>query len=254
MKRILSKLLLGTFLTGTGVAYASPTEAPAGTPVEGEPAAPSEAHGAGEEAHEGTEAAHGEGDHGGGHHEVSYTADDDHDGTANWRDADSTGYALGGVGQHAYNFLIFAALVGFWLRQPLSDALKNRAVGIRKEITDTARARDEARQRYEELSARLSAFEDEVRRLRADAEADADAEQRKLIERANNEAKRLTLNSERNIRDELVRARIALQEDAVALAVKLAEQTLKNQVQSEDQRRLARQFLESLNQQEVGHG
>ncbi len=242
-----------------GVAVANPP-----APAEGHEEAPA-AHGEAPVGHEegvghdaaaaGAEGAHAEGE---GHHAVSYTGDDDHDGTANWMDGDSVDAKGKSVptrlGQHFYNFLILFGILGFALRQPLSDAIKNRASLIRKELTETARARDEARQRFDELNARLGAFEDEVQRLRADAETDAKAEERKLIERANAEAARLTKNAERNIRDELVRARVALQEDAVSLAVKLAEQTLKSQVQSEDQRRLARQFLDSLNQQEVGHG
>ena len=54
--------------------------------------------------------------------------------------------------------------------------------------------------------------------------------------------------AERNIRDEVARARDQLRRDAVALAVELAEENLKEQVNSDDQQRLARAFLDTLNQ------
>jgi F-type H+-transporting ATPase subunit b len=209
----------------------------------------------GEPGHGDPAGEHGEaGAHGAGHH-VSYTGDDDHDGTANFMDADSEGYSLGGVGQHLFNLLILAGILVYVARTPVRDALKNRSHDIRKEITEAARARDEARQRHDELSKRLAAFEDEVRRMKADAEADAKADEAKLVARARDEAARIGQTAERNIREEVTRARVALRKEAVDLAVMLAEQTLRGQVQGEDQRRLAADFLASINRDEVnGNG
>ena len=48
------------------------------------------------------------------------------------------------------------------------------------------------------------------------------------------------------MREEVVRARVALRKEAVDLAVKLAESALAEQVSADDQRRLARQLLDTL--------
>lgn len=210
-----------------------------------------------EQAHEdagghGDEAAHGdahgeEGDHAaGGHH--YYTDDDDHDGTANWLDSDSEQYMVTTLGAHAFNLILYIAIILFFVRRPLGDAMRTRALGIRKQITDSAKERDEAKDRHEEVSARLAKLEDEISTMRADAEADAKAESERMVARAREEADRIAQTAERNIRDEIARARQELRRDAVDLAVQLAEKTLKDAVTAADHKRLAQEFLDSLDE------
>lgn len=192
-------------------------------------------------------AAHGE-DHGGGHggHHVDFAADDDHDGTANWLDSDSEGYALMKVVQHAFNLALLGGLLFWFGRRPISDALKTRATELRKELTEAARARDEAQAKYEALAARLQGFEAEVAQMRAAAHAEAQADEAQMVARAEAEADRIAIAADRTIAEELRRARVALRNDAVAIAVRLAEANLKGQIQADDQRKLARQFLDTL--------
>lgn len=176
-----------------------------------------------------------------------YTGDDDHDGVANWRDSDSELYVVDDVGFHAFNVLLLLGVVFWFARRPIRDTLRERALGIRRELTDTARERDEARQRYEELEARLAGFATELEAMRAEAAREAQAEEQKLIERAHSEAARVAEMAQRNIRDEVTRAQLELRKEAVELAVQLAEATLARNVAPEDQLRLAREFLDSLN-------
>lgn len=181
----------------------------------------------------------------GGHYE--YTADADHDGTANWMDADEGDhYPLTGIGFHAINLLIFLG-AGFWFgRRPINDAVSNRSLAIRKELTDSARIRDEARQRNQDLGERLDRIEAEIDGMREKAEQEAANEEAQLIARAEAEANRITDSAERSIRDEVTRARFALKRDAVTLAVELAEATLKERMNADHQQRLARDFLASI--------
>jgi F-type H+-transporting ATPase subunit b len=223
--RLLSPLLLA-FALASGPAFAA--EPPVGEAV----------------AHEGAEAEH----------EIRFTDDDDHDGIANWRDADSEGYEVVKLANHALNLLIFLGVVGFFARRPIMDALGDRALEIRRGITDASAAKAAAEEKYSAIQSRIDAFEAEVAKMRADAEAAAADEERRLIAKAEDEADRIALNAERNIRDEVTRARVALRKDAIDLAVKLAEQTLKSKVQPDDQRRLARAFLDSLKDQGASHG
>ena len=248
-----------TLLTAATVAFAAPALA---EPTAGGDHAPAEAHGgdAHGDAHGGDahgdahgDDAHGD-DHGEGHGDhYYYSGDDDHDGVPNWRDAmngdePNTHYVLTGIGFHAFNLMLLIALFYFVARRPINDALRGRALGIRKELTDSAKERDEARERHDEVVARLAKLEDEIAEMHAKARADAEAEKAKLIERAKAEAVRIGEAAERNIRDEVARARDQLRRDAVALAVELAEENLKEQVNSDDQQRLARAFLDTLNQ------
>lgn len=178
-----------------------------------------------------------------------YTGDDDQDGVPNWTDPDSDLFVIDDVGFHAFNVALLLGVLVFFLRRPVRDTLKERALGIRREITDSARSRDEAQKRYQELEARLTALASELEAMRAEARREAEAEEAKLIERAHSEAERIHEAAQRNIRDELTRARNDLRREAVELAVQLAESTLREQVAQEDQIRLAREFLDSLNRE-----
>lgn len=197
--------------------------------------------------------AHGDEHHGDGHHAVDYWADPDLDGVPSWLDSYhedeyNEDYQLAGLLFHFFNLLVVIALLVVFARRPILDAVKNRALTIRKELTETARERDEAKQQFEELQARLDKFEDEIDQMRADAAREAAADEAKLLEKAEVEAERIRSAAERTIRDEAHRARIELREDAVELAVKLAQKTLAQQVAPDDHQRLARQFLDSLKQ------
>ncbi len=223
LRNLFSALFIGAFLLGTSPALA---EGPTGGDHGGDHAA--------------------EGDHGGGAHHADYGGDADGDGTANWLDSDSEDFQLLKLLLHLINLTLLLGLLTYVARRPLADALSNRAASIKKEITDAARSRDEAQQRFDELEARLSGFEADVAKMHAEAAEDAKVAAAALIERAHAEADRIKLGAERSIRDETTRARTALRDDAVRLAVQLAEDTLKAKVKAADQQNLAKEFLDSL--------
>ncbi|MCB9685389.1 MAG: ATP synthase F0 subunit B [Alphaproteobacteria bacterium] len=202
---------------------------------------------------------HGEGgEHGGGHggHHY-YTDDDDHDGIANWMDPmngsepNTSTYVLKPLGFHIINFLLLIGVAVYFLRRPMADLFRDRALTIRTEITDSARQRDEAHQKHQELVARLAKIEGEITTMRTEADADAKREEEQLIERARREAQRIGEQAERNVRDEVARARTELRREAVELAVQLAESTLRGSVGSADQQSLARAFLASVGESDT---
>ncbi|HHO51181.1 MAG TPA: hypothetical protein ENK18_09995 [Deltaproteobacteria bacterium] len=231
-------ILLGSLLSTAAPALA-------GAPEHG---APGGGHATQAEAGHATQAEAGHGE--GGHH--YYTDDDDADGVPNWRDA-TTGfepntetYEVRKLIFHAFNLIILFGILGYFVRRPLKDTLRNRALGIRKELTDSARRRDEAHQRHQDLLARLEQIEQEVQAMAAEAEAEAAQEEKRLIERAEREAIRIAEQAQRSIRDEVTRARNVLRREAVELAIQLAEEKLHNKVSTADQRTLAQDFLASL--------
>jgi F-type H+-transporting ATPase subunit b len=188
-------------------------------------------------------------------HHATLTDDDDRDGTPNWRDRDSESFALVRLGSQSFALLVVVGIAIAFGRRPISDFLGDRAIAARRTLSDSAKARTEAELRAASLGDRLSKIEAEILRIRADAEVEAQAEERKLVERAHEESKRIEIVAERKIRDEVQRAQVALRSEAVELAVKLAEASLRGSVSTADQQRLAREFLESLKNDGVnGHG
>lgn len=154
---------------------------------------------------------------------------------------------------HAVNFVLLVGILVFVARTPLSDFLKMRSGRIRKDIEDAARAQAEARSRYEDLEARLNNFERQLADLRAEGEADAAREAALLEERTRQDLRQIEANAERVIREEVRKAKVALQAQAVDLAVRVAEEQIRGQMTPADHDRLAQEFLGAV-RKETAHG
>lgn len=260
--RFFQALVLGATLSTAGMAL------PAHAAPEGDSHAAEAGHG---DAHAAD--AHGDdhgdahgGDHGGdhgGHHAIEPLADDDGDGTINWLDADHDAGAETSFGAmpaaamwgfHLLNLLILVGALGWFGRKPIAAFLRDRELGIRKELEDAAGVEADARSRYEELEQRLAGFEDEVAKMRADARHMAEVERQDAEKRAHEAAGRIADAAERAIRDETARATRTLRAEAVEIAVQLAEDTLRKEVRSNDRERLARAFLDTLQADGGTHG
>ncbi|MCB9680031.1 MAG: hypothetical protein H6733_01040 [Alphaproteobacteria bacterium] len=220
-------------------------EAPAhGEQAEAGHAAP--AHGGGEGGH--TAAAH-EGGHGGdAHHAPTFRGDDDGDGTPNWRDSDAGEgvYVLGPIAFHLLNLLLLIGLA-LWGAAPIvRDMLRSRAHGIRTSIDAAAKLHADAQAHHDAIASRLAALDTEIADLLARARTDADEVAGRIEARATAAAASIAETATRQIADEARRATQAIRAEAVELAVELAEGILRKQLQAGDQRRLAEQFLSSV--------
>jgi F0F1-type ATP synthase membrane subunit b/b' len=196
----------------------------------------------------GEAAAVGHGEAPGAGHHVSWTADDDHDGTPNWMDDPSGGRSPAlRIAQHGINLLCFVLLLG-WLGVPrlVGDWARARALGIRKELVESADAQEAAAKRASETQQRLGALETEIARIKNEADRQGRAEAEMIVERSRAEARRIAEAAERNVRDEVARARTRLRRDAVELAVQLAERVLADRARTDDDERLARDLLHSV--------
>lgn len=158
---------------------------------------------------------------------------------------------------HAINLAI---LVGglYWVANGMiRDALANRAANIAKEIQEATALRDEAQAKYDELMQKIENLSTLIQDMETEAERAASAEAAAIDARAERDVEMLQNTIERTIRDETQRARHALRQEAVTLAVEMAQATLQSQVNTEDQTRLTGEFLQVVKQShndEVQHG
>ena len=156
---------------------------------------------------------------------------------------------------HAVNFVLMMGILFYITRTPISDFLKMRAGRIRKELDDATQAQAEARARFEQLEARLNNFEQELNALKAEGLADAEGEARLLAERTEQDIQQIKANAERTIREEVRKAKVALQAQAVELAVNIAEEQIRGQMTPSDSDRLAQAFLGAVSKsKEPAHG
>ncbi len=160
---------------------------------------------------------------------------------------------LTGTAFHLFNLILFVGVVAFLTRKMIPEALKNRAARIEKELNESNRLRREAQARYDELEARLNRFEAEFDQMRSDATRAGEREVALIEERATNEVAQIKAGAEKAIRDEVNAARAALHQQAVTLALSVAEEQLRGRISAADQDRLAQDLLGTVKEAN-GHG
>jgi len=189
------------------------------TPVSGDP------HGTAEPVHAGPAAHEGAAPHGGAHH----------------------GPNIPVLAMQGGALVIFLAVLVKLASRPIGDALKGRAAAVRDQLEEARRLKAEADAKAAEVEARLAKLDADVTAMKTQARAEAETEAARIAARADADVARMRESAERTIREETTRARNELRAEAVQLAVELARGTLAKNVSSEDQARLAREFLATVN-------
>ena len=132
------------------------------------------------------------------------------------------------------------------LRKPLSIYLENRADTVKKAIDEARRAKDAAEARARDAEAKLAALGGEVKRLKADFEAQGQAEAERLEKLAHDAAARIARDAEDTIAAESQRAQLTLRQEAARLAVELAEERIKGALTDADELRLQKSLVDEL--------
>ena len=159
------------------------------------------------------------------------------------------------IGFHLINFVLIVSLLTFLLRSKIRDALANRSLRIKTNIDESNQRRKAAQQRFEELESRLEGFETELASMKTDAVAKSEADHEMIVARASEDAQRIADAAQRSIRDETERARHALRREVAELSVDLAREKLSKTVTTDDQSRLAGDFVaEVQGTSEVSNG
>lgn len=152
----------------------------------------------------------------------------------------------------ALNTGILVFVLVRYARRPLNDFLVQRSRGIRQEIERGELRLNEARSQLDSLRARLARLDEESAALVSDAETRAHAERVLILERAERISERLRGEAERVADREVDRARLALREEAAELAVALAAELVRDEMEPGDDARLVREYTDRVGPDRVG--
>jgi F0F1-type ATP synthase membrane subunit b/b' len=145
-----------------------------------------------------------------------------------------------------FNLLLFAAVLLYILRRPVSQAFRDRREGIRRELMRAQEERNAALAKLEEVEGRLARLDSEVEAIRAQAQKDA-AEERARIERqTEEEIRKIREQSQREIESAAKAARAGLRAFAAEQSVRLAEEMIRRDIRPEDDARLVSEYVEEL--------
>ncbi|MBE3599454.1 MAG: F0F1 ATP synthase subunit B [Limnochordaceae bacterium] len=144
------------------------------------------------------------------------------------------------------NVLIVLYLLTRFLFKPLGEVLQKREAEVSESLDGARQARAEAEKLRDEMRASL-----EEARRRAQQELQraleaAEQERQRRLKLAEEETRRMLEQARAEIRMEREQAVAAIRDEAAALAVDAAQHLLRRNISDDDQRRLAREFIEQV--------
>lgn len=155
----------------------------------------------------------------------------------------------GGLKETIFKWVNLGVLAGalvFFLRKPLQEFLEGRAGGIKRSLEEAKSARENAERELAIVHSKLNRLEQEVASLRAAAAAEAEAEQKRILDAARGEARLIVSSAHDEVSQLIRRAQKELREYAAAIVIQLADQKIRSEIRSENHRTLFRQFVDSM--------
>ncbi len=134
----------------------------------------------------------------------------------------------------------------FLLRSRLKKFFVDRGATIREEIQKANEDYQKAVAELHHAEERIRNLDDELTRMRRQAEEEAEAERRRVLEQAERDAERVIESARREIEGLTRNARNELREYAAELAVGMAETEIRTEITRDDQKRAAERFLVEL--------
>ena len=136
------------------------------------------------------------------------------------------------------DLIIFVALFIYILRRPVSEAMRARREGIRRDLMRAHEERNAALAKLEEVEARLARLDEEVASVREQTAREAAEERERIRRSTENEARKLREQAQREIESTGKAARQELREFAAEQSVRLAEEMIHRDIKPEDDARL----------------
>jgi ATP synthase F0 subunit b len=146
------------------------------------------------------------------------------------------------------NFAIFVTVMGKLFGKSLVQFVRDRHDKIKLDLDEAAKLRDGAHKMLLEYQKKVENVDGEIEELLATIRKEAEAEKARLIAAAEEQARRLKSDAERQITAEIERARQELRRGVIEAAIGAAEQLLQKQIGADDQRKIAERYVAGIEQ------
>jgi F-type H+-transporting ATPase subunit b len=143
------------------------------------------------------------------------------------------------------NMLLFLGVLIYFTGGPVKRAFAERSAAIKAAAAEAKERRVKADRMADDIQARLTAIEAEVKAIHERAQAEGERQKRELIAAAEAESQKILASARNEVENRLKHARTELTEFAGQLASERAEQILREQITEADQKKL---FAESLHE------
>jgi F-type H+-transporting ATPase subunit b len=144
------------------------------------------------------------------------------------------------------NFGVLLAILIKFGGSAINKALASRHEQLKAEVAAASEARAQAEARLRKQEERLAGLEREIASMRAGIKAEAEVEKAQLIAAAEDRAKRIREETAFVVEQQIKEAQVALRREVADNALRIAEETLRRQVNADDQRRMVEGFMSDV--------
>jgi F-type H+-transporting ATPase subunit b len=141
------------------------------------------------------------------------------------------------------NTIVLIGVLIYFLKKPLVNFFSERTAQIQKDLADAKEQREKAERLIADYQQKLAGMEQELEKMRAELRKSADAESGKVVANAEKVAAAMIESAKLTAEQEVRKAKIALKNEAVALAVELAEALVKEKINEDDRERIVEDYL-----------
>ncbi|WP_353066626.1 ATP synthase F0 subunit B [Tunturibacter psychrotolerans] len=142
------------------------------------------------------------------------------------------------------NFVVLAALVGWFLAKTLPKTFRDRSTAIQKQLVDARTATEDANARLRSVEDRLSKLDGQIAAMRAQAEKDSTLDEQRITASVEEEKQKILATAEQEIAAATALAQRQIQQYAAELAIEQAAHKLV--VTAETDRLLVQSFAQRL--------
>lgn len=149
-------------------------------------------------------------------------------------------------GWRVLDFGLMAILLIYLLTKPIRNGLAGRRQVIEKALSDAVAAREAAETKFAEYDVKLSKAAAEIEEMSTAIRREGELERERILANAHEMAQKITAEAEKSAESEILRARTELRQEASRLAITLAEELLKKQINAGDQQRLVDEYVSKV--------
>jgi len=141
------------------------------------------------------------------------------------------------------NTVALLALLVYFLKKPLVNFFKERKAKIENDLAEAVEQRQRAEELIREYQSKLAGMEQELQKMRGELQKAAEGESLKVISNAEKMASAIIESAKIAAEQEVRKAKIALKDEAVTLAVEMAESLIREKISDDDRKKIVEDYL-----------
>ena len=146
------------------------------------------------------------------------------------------------------NVVVLGAIIYKFAKKPVGNALSNSAESAKKLIIDAREAEENLTAELNNMRSKIAGLEKEAEQMVKNAHKDAQIEKERIIEEGRHEIERMKRQASFALEQESRKAEADLRYWVAEESVKLAEKDLKQEMNQNQQNKLAEKYMDELSQ------